>query len=262
MAIKKAIKRVARKTKNTVKWLAKKRYGTFKKPKYVNLVSDVAKAAIMLNAEKKRFLNTSATPVPVGQVNINSSGNIVQDITPVMVQGVTYNTRNGASIKLTSAFFRFQFYQQGSRSSAMRIKMYFIRVKGSPQTTTEVQSQFLQTNPFVSGSIYDLNSNRNPDFFNQYEVLRTKSIYLKDDNTTNDIVIKDIKVGMKFGKGHHVRFDKDSNTVTQGQLILYIVADSGNISTTTGSTISNIPISGISTGALFNFNHTFYYYDN
>jgi hypothetical protein len=252
--------------KNAASKGIQKRYfkgSNYSKPDYSQMAKDILALKSVINSEKKRFTFPSSGPLNFGQVNVNASGHYALDMTPIIGEGVTYSTRNGASIKLSSSFLEFQFYQQTNRSSGMRFKLYFVQVKGAIQTTSTFVSQFLNPNPFVSGTIYDYNSTTNPDYFGQYKIIYTKDVYLKDDSTTSDIIIKDVKIPLKYNKGlgHHIRYNGDTNTVADGQLMLLIVADSGNFASGVSS-IANIPIIGGLTGANMNINFTHYYYDN
>nr|WAE42348.1 MAG: capsid protein [Cressdnaviricota sp.] len=255
----------AKKTYNKAKKVVKKRYFSgkgYSKPKMVQMAKDVSMLKGLVNAEKKRYIINSTTPLLVAQLNGNSSGNAILDVTPIPTEGVTYSTRNGASIKLHSALFRFQIYQQVNRISPMKLKFYLFYVKGLPQSTGSMN--LLVANPFISGAINDYNSNRNVDFFGEYQIIKTWTVSLKDENVANDTTIKEIQIPIKFnkGKGHHIRFNGDNNSVANGQIALFMVGDSGNISAVTVSTITPVPITGLLTGCNINYNFTYYYYDN
>lgn len=226
------------------------------------MVRDVAMLKSMVNAEKKRFVITSTSAQSIGQVNYNSSGYLAVDITPTPSENATQSGRSGSSVKLNSAYMKFQFYHQSSTVHNIKLKMYVVQVLGVQSTGpgTFLGNMFL-SNSFVSPSITDFNSQLNPDYFRQYRIIKQKTVSLPPDSVSNAQVIKEVAVPLKF-RNYHVRFNQDTNTVTAGQLFLFILADSGNISSSTASTCTPIPVAGTSTGCLCNYNLTYYYYDN
>lgn len=248
---------------------AKERYGTFTDPKLANIWKDVMMLKSVINSEKKRIRIASASQQAVSQVNANASGHWALDVTPQPAQGITMSTRNGASIKLHSSYMKFQFYQQTANVHPMRLKLYIIEVRGDPIPAATAAGEFFAANQWIAAqnsfiAIRDYNSQRNPDYFRDYRVLAQKGFTLKADNYNGQTMIKDIVVKLKYnrGKGHHVRFDSDTTTVTQGQLVAFIVADSGNQNGSTGSTLNGIPIAAVLTGATFNYDLQHYFYDN
>lgn len=242
----------------------KRRYLANPKTGVKNIVKDVMFLKSMLNAEKKRF-NESYTNQTVAQVDGNSSGHLCLDVTPDPVSGAGYAQRTGASIKIHSMFTRIQAYQQSATNHPIRIKCFLVKVKGTPQNTTFFIQQFLQSNPFVSGTgsdTFDYYSSRNPDFFKQYEVLRTCTLKVYGDQLSNQTQIADRKMGMK-PKSLHIRFDKDTTNVSENQLMFVAVADSGNSSgSTTSSATSGVPVTAQNTGCSISWATDWYYYDN
>lgn len=158
---------------------------------------------------------------------------------------------------------KFQFTHQANTTQPIRMKLYVIHIPGVPTSniTGFINSMFLP-NPFITGgTIRDYNSQPNPDYFRQYRILTSRKIYLPPDQYSGALSIKDIQIPMKY-KNHHIRFNADSSTdVTSGQLIILIMSDSGNMGGT-ASTLGNIPVTGVSTGAIVNYNIIHYYYDN
>lgn len=229
------------------------------------MARDIIKLKSMINAEKKNIDLYSANSLQtVGQLNGNSSGFYTLDITPVPTQGTTYSTRNGASIKLSSSFMKFQFYHQTSTVAPVKLKLYIIQTKMTQTNlTTFVQGMFLYNRFLSTTNIYDFNSMVNPDYFGLYKILRTKTILIPGDQISGVNMIKDINIAHKWNrtKGHHIRYAGDTNTVLNGQVFLLIFSDSGNISGT-ASTITPVPIQSATTGINFNYDIKHYYYDN
>lgn len=263
----KVVKKVARK----VRGAAIKRY--FKKgynPKINQIVKDVAMLRGMVNSEKKR--NTIATGGQVvAQLNgATGQGLFITDITPTPSEGTTSTSRTGNSIKLHSSFQRFQFYHQSATTQPINFQILILQVKGPPVSNlTTFVNNIYTLNPFVSNAgapaIVDYNSSFNPDFFGQYRILRRKKFRLSPDQFTGQQMIKNVNLPMKYnrGKGHHIRYALDNNTVpSDGQILMIVLADSGNMSSTTASTLSNVPVSAINTGLIMDYNIVHYFYDN
>lgn len=238
----------------------KKRYFKgkgYSRPNVGTMVKDIKLLKSIMNSEKKNYI-TTLQAYPVGQLNINNGGYFGQDITPIPAQGTTDITRNGDSIKLCSAYIKFQFWDMTSTQQSMRVKIILLRVMGAPQTASTVVSQFLKPNPMVTGgTIYDFNSSTNPDFFGQYKIIKIKT-FKTQDNYSSQVAIRDITIPLKFN--HHIRFTNNTTTVSDGQLMCIVLTDSGNIGTI--STVTGAPVLAASSGLNMNFNMTFYYYDN
>lgn len=265
-----ALKKYVRKGIKNAGRVVKRRYFKgkgYNNPKVSQMAKDIMFLKNTINAEKKVFQQYLQNAL-VGQVSANLNGYYFQDITPNPAQGTTSITRTGNSIKHHSSYIQFQFSQQSAVVSPVRLKIYLIRVVGqsilSPSGT--VPQTMFDPNPFISGgsNIYDYNSNRNQDFFQTYKVLACKNVYLAPDNVSGQLMIKNVKMGMKYrDKWNHVKFSTDGSTaIAAGQLILMIVADSGNISTTTASTLTGIPVTAVNTGLTFQMNAFHYFYDN
>jgi len=225
------------------------------------LTKDVLMMKKMLNAEKKR-VGYATSNTTFGQLNFNSSAYIATDITPIPSQGLTASTRNGASIKLNSAFLKFQVYHQSSTTQPVRFRIIIAKTRGIPEPNMATFfQQCWAPNLFLSNTIYDYNSQPNPDYFRAYKIIRSKSVTIPADQISGVNMIKDISIPIKF-KNHHVRFNADTTTVSSGQLVMWVVADCGNISSGSASTVTPIAVAGTSTGLIMNTSFMWYYYDN
>lgn len=252
-------KGVAKKAWRAGVGLAKKRY--LGKGGMKNIVRDVARIKRIVNSEKKYFNYKSTSAVAVGQVSGNSNAGLYLDTTPLPTQGVTRSTRNGASIKLASQYYRFQIVQQSATTSPIRIRLQLYQVIGAANNINVgvAQGEIFSSNPF--NGLVDFHSARNPDYFRDYKLLRQKTVTLPTDPLASSLMLKELAFGMKY-KSHHIRFSGDSQTVTQGQLILCIQCDNGNCSTTTASTTANIPTTIINSGFTVQWTVDSYFYDN
>jgi len=238
------------------------------------MAKDIMYLKSVLNPEKKRYENATTTPNLVGQVNgVSGSyteGRYLFDCTPIPLQGVTYNTRNGASIKLHSTMWHFQFVQEASCVSDVKLCVEIFQIMGEPYTGFTFFNERYLENPFiidgVSGAktIRDLNSQINPDNFMKGKCIAKRIVRIRADQTTGAKMITDLKLPIKYnrGQGHHVRYKKDSIDVESGQLYIVIRADRGNIGTVAISNLSGVPDVAPNTGISMLGNKVDYFYDN
>ena len=169
----------------------------------------------------------------------------------------------GSSVKWASSHLNFQFGAQDSTVySGMRLKIQLIRIQGQALSlVSDILGKFIMPNPFVNGgTVYDMNSDRDPDYFRNYRVIMTKIVTVPPDTVGTDIPVKQVKFGVKFG--HHIRCDNNVPTVASGQVVLLITADRGNHSTNTASTLNGISIPNFNRGIRFQYGFTHYFYDN
>lgn len=263
MYFKKTVKKAAKKSSRYLN----KRY--FKKksnytPKWGRIEKDVAYLKSVLNPEKKKH-QQSFTDGLVAQCTGNLDSYFCLDVTPNPAQGTTSITRNGNSIKLHSAYLKMQFQNQSSSNvNPMRMRVMLVQVIGQPLASTATFIQrFLKPNQFIPGvSIYDYFSDRNEESFKQYRVLRSKNVYMRANQHSGQQSIVNTSCGIKF-KNYHVKFSSDgSTTIQDGQLYLLILADSGNSSTSTTSTLTGTAITAPNTGSFVQMDLTTYFYDN
>lgn len=262
------VKKFARSAKRAVK----SRYGIGKK-RSLNvgqMASDVARLATMINAEKKILsigaANTLATGQVVGQVDFNSTGIRVFDLTPMMPQGSGVSDRTGNSIKLHSSYYQFQVNTQTNVNTAIKLRIEMWSNPSIVQDSADLLARLYVANPFTG--LIDYNSARNPDHFNDYRKLYTKVVYLPADQISGQLATKQLAIPFRWnkGKGHHVRYTGTGSTnpltdVKSGQFFLIYLADNGN-SNAVASTLTNIPVTGALTGLNVKMSFRHYYYDN
>lgn len=251
-----------RKAKRAVGKAIKKRYYPNNKLNISKIASDVALVKRMLNAEKKTITNTIQGQV-FGQLIGNSSGYHSNDITPVPIQGNGASQRQGQSIKICSFHLNMQVIQQVSPNQPCNYKLMIFKIKGDPMVSPGTfANEHWYTNAFVGGGgvIIDSNSQVNPNHFGDADLIYYKRFTVKGDTAANQVQFRSLSLGKKLN--HHIRYDGDTNTVTQGQLYMFLMCDSGNASPTVASTLTNIPVGGINTGATVNYQLRWYYYDN
>lgn len=235
------------------------------------LVKDMLWVKSVLNPEKKRIeYSYKGTVGQLDPVATNQRGWLVADITPTPNEGVGYMQRTGASIKLHSSYWHFQFIQMSDCVSTVKGEIYIVKIVGASYASGTLISQFannmFQTNPFINGAaVADYNSSLNPDYFGTYRIIKRKRFIVKSDNTTSEKQLTDVRIPLKYnrGQGHHIRFDKDTNNLMDGQLMMVIVLDRGNNNTTIGAVgFSGVADAGTNTGLYIAYNRQDYYYDN
>lgn len=223
------------------------------------LFKDVAMLKSMLNAEKKQIslqINTDN----VAQTNGNGYGNVIRDITPIISQGVTGTTRTGLSVKIHSMCFKGQLIQQSSAQQAQKIKVEFFLNKGTYLSPSGLTSAIYDLNSL--NGLYDINSSRALDTYKNWTCLARRYFTIGQDNQSGVTGFKDVIIPLKF-KNWHVKYDdNNTNSVTNGQVIMIITADSGNGSSTTASTNTYIPVTATNTGSNLNYYINYWYYDN
>ena len=246
---KKFVKRVARKGK------AVRRSKPFKRTAAVS--KKLIQMAHLMNVEKKRLDIIASGIVSLGQCNVNASAYVANDITPVMSEGVTFSTRSGASIKIVSAYMKWMFWQQSANNHTQKIRIELWKVKGNTVTASTELQELYSVNP--NTGLYDLNSLRNPDYYGGASKIYSKSFKI-ESQYASDIAIREVIIPLKLN--HHIRFVGDTNTVADGQILLFMFSDSGNVNTITPSTLTNIPIISANTSVVYNQDIKWYYVDN
>lgn len=234
--------------------------------KGMNAVGRVARLArnvqflsSIVNAEKKT--HSGSMNFTTGQVNGNDPVPRIFDITPTMGQGTTGQTRIGNSYKLHTMCLKGQVFQQQNNHHQGKVKFIIFQNMGTPIPTASLNvADLFDLNP-ING-IYDINSSRAEDTFRNFRIVKTHFSKIMQDNYSGVQAWRDFVIPIRF-KSHHVKFnDSNSNVVTSGQLILVVLADSGNVSSSTTSTVANIPVTGINSGFTVAGYIKSWYYDN
>lgn len=258
---KKTGKKVGKGIKKVAKGMIKRRY---RQSGVYQLSRDVKYLKSVLNPEKKRF-QLNYTDNNLGQCIGNTSGFGHYDITPIPAQGTTSVTRNGNSIRVSTSYIKYQFQAQSiTNGTPIRYRLMVVKCLGTPITPSQnIVTQMYQNNSFITGgSIIDYNSDRREDTFKQFVVLRSKNIYLRANQHNGQTSIVTGSMGIKY-KSHHVKFTADGSTAySDGQLAIIILADNGNASTVSASTLTGTSSTAVSTGAWVQMDVTSWFYDN
>jgi len=247
MAYVKKAKRFVRRVGKKVLGMAKKRYVSKGRPNVSNIYKDVMMLKKLINVEKKR-VDVSVTTVNFGQFNgVGIGGASCQPITPVIVQGITGSTRNGNSLKLVSACLDIQFAAQLNSINGLNLKWYLINRKDNSVDTTAAIAlgDFLEPNVF--SGVIDYHSNRDPEFFKNFTVIKSGTAKLTPDSVSGNTAYAQRKIPLKLS--HHLRYNTDATTITTiNKFFLIFTADTGD--------------SNIATGCAASFAIRYYYVDN
>lgn len=224
------------------------------------MAKDILYLKSVLNPEKKRF-ETQDADIILGQVNGINDGYLFRDMTPAPPQGTGYADRTGASIKLHSSMYHFQFIQQANARCRIRGVIEIYEVLGDPQPGFTFPTERFLANPFTG--VRDMNCHTNPDNFMKGRCIARRNFSVQTDQLGGESLTTDVKIPMKYnkGQGKHIRWDKNTSTLANGQLLLIIRVDRGNCNPVTVAT-NPVPDIGVSTGIVCSFNRTDYFYDN
>lgn len=227
----------------------------------------------LLAVERKVFTIITVSNNPLGQIQGLSatsfdSGHIAEPMDLNVAQGVTGSTRIGDRVHITGFKCLLQAVQQTGGGQPIKFTVYFVLNKGSPISGGNLDSQLVanmwENNQFTDQGypIYDSNSLLNIDYMNRFSILCKKTFRVKADNITNQVMSTQGQIGYKFKKPLLITYDNTSTAINQNQIVMVVLADSGN-STTTAVTANNggIVVSTASSGLLFNSNTRFYFSD-
>lgn len=201
----------------------------------------------------------------VGQCVGNSNGWYGADITPALSQGNGVSQRIGNRCKIHSAYMTVQLRQMSGASHPTKLKFYLFHDKSSnTDAVSTIVDNLFNYNEYIGGgaSIYDYNSTRNMDYISDLTLLRTWTSYIRADSVSSQLNLKTYSLGFKWKKPKELAFfSTASANVSTGKFFLIVMADSGNASTTTASTLTNAPVLAINTGTYINFSMKWYYTD-
>lgn len=226
------------------------------------LLKDVSRMQAMINSEKFR-IETKFDNQIVGQINENASGHYVLDVTPAPSQGDNFNSRQGNSIKWVSSHYSFLFQKMSGLTGNVRGTIEFIKVIGEPlPSTSNLLGRFIERNRWIDNAIvYDIAADRKPEYFKNFKVIRTINFSLKASDFSGQLSQKIINCGFKL-KNHHVKWNNNTATVAEGQVLMLIRLDTGNCNQTNASTLDNVTNLAANTGLIMAHNRLDYYYDN
>lgn len=265
------LQRLGRKVYNKGRKAAKKRYvaksggrqstGGYRVGK---MAKDIMYLKSVLNPEKKRSTSSQTTPLLIGQVNGNDDGGHFSDVTPLLFQGVGTADRTGASVKLHSSIWNFQFKQQVGVVADIKLSLEIWAIDKEPYApaTFTFRNEHYDPNSFIAlAEIRDYNCQVNPDNFMKGKCIARRRLTIKEDSVGSQSNLTHVKIPILYnkGQGRHIRYRKDTNVLESGQLYLLIRMDRGNIGAPSTITVPDV---NINTGLEMMYNRVDYFYDN
>lgn len=213
-----------------------------------SLGQKVAMLSHLVNIEKKRFDITVSSAVNIAQsAGVGVSGNYAVSVPPNPAEGVAQGQRIGLSIKAVSGLLSMQFTQQSATLNKLKLRWYLVNRPDNSalQTAPSSINQFFEPNPF--SGVIDYYSNRDPEYFNAFKIMRTGTVNLAQDAITSGSSIVQIKVPIKCDL--HQKFNTDASIATvKNNIMLFVVCSGGDTALNTGATLV--------------FNMRWYYTDN
>ena len=250
MAFKKRVGKYVKKQAKRAYGAAKKRYVRKGGPNMRNIVSDVKMLKRLVNVEKKRVdYNFGGSYLAVAQYNGLLTGAASADVTPIIAEGITGNTRNGLSVKLTSCCIDLFFKQQVNTINGLKIRWFYVCKPDNAQTLgpSTCLTQLLDPNPFTT--IIDYHSSRDPEYFTSLRIVKQGVVTLSQDSLATGVSYQQRKVPLKLN--HHLKYNTDgSTTTTKNAFFLIFTADTGDRQSPS--------LTGVDVG----FNIRYFYTDN
>lgn len=250
-----------------------KRAGRYLKKRYIKprggirlgrIYRDVKMLKHVINSEKKECesLNTSQLVGQWGGVGTVSGHSIIQ-LNPAIPKGTGHAERVGNSVKVVGAHFKLQVRQQSAVVNPIKLKFIIFSHKTDTFTTARFNAytaELMEPNSF-NNTTFDLYSSRNKDYFRDFIIHRTQTVYVKGDTSgtgTAQLNMISRSFGIKWRRGHYFKYGPNtSNFELNGSLYCLVLADFGNVGTAIAT--DGQPAN---TGLTYNLLSQFYYYDN
>jgi len=273
MPIKKTFRRYAKKAGRYLKKRYFKGKG-YRRPNIYRMYRDVNTLRSLINAEKKKYeVSSSVDDVGVSAVAAfrgNTSGHNIFGIRPDPNKGTNNNQRVGNSIRWCSSHLHFRFSQQDNAINPVTVNIYVIREVGKPSSNIgNLVGDFFEPNKFIQNLntgnpvIYDNSCPRQQEHFKNFRIVAFRRVYLPMDSVGGSEYFKDVKIGLKWKKGNHLKF-QDDGTLTCNQHFILMTANTGNKDDTFDTTLNGNGMAPGNTlsGARFLYNFSHYYIDN
>jgi hypothetical protein len=229
-----------RKAKKTVRKVRKivKKVNRHPVTKGIASIAKIAQMVKMFNVEKKR-VDISVQTANFAQFNgaVVTGGAYCASLTPVIPQGITGSTRNGNSLKLVSACLDIQFLQQSAAINNSNIRWYLVSRPDNAldMLASTAIADFLEPNVF--SAVVDYHSNRDPEFFKSYKIIKQGTVKMLADSVSTNSFIAQRKIPLKLN--HHLRYNTDASTITTiNKFFIIFTQDSGDSNIATGCTAS------------------------
>lgn len=200
------------------------------------------------NNEMKYCMTVAPLGGSVGQLNANGSGVGCYDLTSTfqLGQGVGALDRIGDSVNAKGLYIRIQLQQQSALSIAVRYKFVIFRT-GDFTTALGTLPALCFNSDTISGVI-DYNSSRNNVYRKEYQLLKQFEVYCPSDQTASTNLFVNKKLFLKMNQ--KLEYAGGASTVPQNvRYFIVVLGSAGNLHSSTASTLPNVPLTAISTGA-------------
>jgi hypothetical protein len=250
-----------------------KRYGVsygrrgvrFSKNSMSKIAKDVMMIKSQLNVEKKFVDTDEVIKGGVGQVDGNSQGYLAMDLTPNIAQGVGERQRVGNSLKATGLVLKMNVVKQSYAGGPRRLKVYILRTADAGSFPS-IGDSFLDVNPITGVRDYHSNLDYTQLKDGRLKIIRTENIYLASNNdnsldTPGEAATACKTIAIKLNDV--LRYGDNTDNVPENvKYFAVIVADNGNRSTTTNSTLLTVFTTAQNSGCMVNAHSRMWYVDN
>jgi len=200
--------------------------------KFGKLAQDVEMIKSRLNVEKKEVRSDVVT-TNFGQVNGNSDGAYVADLTQAINQGIGETQRIGNSLKVTGMSMPIQLTQMPDLRTSAKVRITLLRVRSADGsvTTNEAFNKVWETNPLSGVRDYNAPRAYRNSKTDGISVVRSMTCYLKSDGNDSTGEARKVTKTLRFSvKLDDIwRYTENSDTLPAG-LKYYLVfqSDLGN----------------------------------
>lgn len=264
-----------KKFKKLPKKAYKKVYGSRSIPQAVSATGKVARdvlaltktvgmLASRLNVEKKNQ-SVDVITASVGQVFDSSTGNLLADVTPAILQGTDSNNRIGNSLKLTGMNFPIQFSSQTSCFNARRIRVELFRVLDADNSVSAstIFNDYYDANPL--NGLRDMNAPRKYATQKQNGIKCIRRAYYNlrspQMSVSGSGEISSLSVNFAVKLQDILRYDTSANTHPDGtRYFIAFTCDAGNCGTATST--ADVPVTTSNTGVEVRLAQKYWWVDN
>jgi hypothetical protein len=234
-----------------------------------NLIKDVEMIKSRLNVEKKH-IDAGVGGFALGQVQVNTEGSEVREVTPLITGGIDNDNRIGRSLKLTGMSFPISFTQQTQCQAGrnVRITLLCVRSADGGVTGTEARDTVWDPNPLTTMRDYNCPRAYRNSKNDGITVVRSMTCYVPGPQlndaggatTQAERIVKNIRFNVKLNEV--LRYGNDTDTLPEGiRYFLVFQCNAGNQSNTTDSTL-DVPVVSQSTGLVVRLTQRSWWVDN
>lgn len=204
--------------------------------RFNRIAKDVYNLKQAINSEKKHHL-VEPSSTTFAQYTGTASGHELIELSPAIPQGTGSNQRVGNQVKLTGACMELLLTKQPNQHGTIGYKIVLLRVPNGNDTLAI--NDFLESNHFLSGTIYDTASQRNQQQMSNIKVVKTiYGRFQQDQNTdtggaeTN--IHRNLTIPLKFTRDNMIRYPTGASVQPiKNRYYLVCLASNGDTNTST-----------------------------